>query len=116
MFRARESKPLEQSESELFHETEPALDSDGMDFDKFVSVWVQGEGEEAPTSYTNLYVRTATLDITRRSGFLQPLQGRSHHIKQILTPGQKAYLKDWLKKTSLNAWDSAEDQFRDLFE
>lgn len=117
MFRAQESKPLEQSENELFHDTEPALDSAGMHFEKFISVWVQGEGDDgAPTAYTNVYVRTATLDFNKRAGFLQPLQGRSHQIKQLLTPGQKAFLKNWLNKTSPQAWNAAEDHFRELFE
>jgi Spy/CpxP family protein refolding chaperone len=44
------------------------------------------------------------------------LQGRSHQIKQMLTPAQKTYLSDWLKKTSPQAWDASEDHFRDLFE
>jgi len=80
-------------------------------------VWVQGEGDDgAPTAYTNVYVRTATLDFKKRAGFLQPLQGRSHQIKQLLTPGQKAFLKNWLNKTSSQAWNAAEDHFRELFE
>ena len=117
MFRAQEATPLDQSENELFHDTEPAMDSAGMHFEKFISVWVQGEGDdEAPTAYTNLYVRTATLDYNKRAGFLQPLQGRSHQIKQMLTPGQKAFLKDWLNKTCPGAWDASEDPFRALFE
>jgi len=117
MFRAQESKPLPQSENELFHDTEPAVDSAGMHLEKFISVWVQGEGEDdAPKLFTNVYVRTATLDAHKRAGFLQPLQGRSHQIKQMLTPGQKAFLKDWLIKTSPEAWNSAEDTFRSLFD
>jgi hypothetical protein len=117
MFRAQESKPLEESENELFHDTEPALDSAGMHFEKFISVWVQGEGDDGdPTAYTNVYVRTATLDFNKRAGFLQPLQGRSHQIKQLLTSGQKAFLKNWLSKTSPPAWNAAEDHFRELFE
>ncbi|WP_447973160.1 hypothetical protein [Nitrospira sp. Kam-Ns4a] len=117
LFRYQDSTPLEQSENELFHDTEPALDSAGLNLEKFISVWIQGEGEEdAPTAYTNVYVRTATLDSAKRAGFLQPLQGRAHQIKQLLTPGQKAYLKDWLVKTSPQAWDAAADQFRLVFE
>jgi hypothetical protein len=117
MFRSLDSTPLEQSENELFHDTEPALDSAGMNVEKFISVWVQGDGDDgAPAAYTNVYVRTATLDLKKRAGFLQPLQGRSHQIKQMLTPGQKQYLKEWLRKTSPQAWEAAEDQFRDLFD
>lgn len=117
MFRAQEAKPLEQSENELFHDTDPAVDSAGLKLEKFLSVWVQGDGEEgAPAAYTNVYVRTATLDFNKRAGFLQPLQGRSHQIKQMLTPGQKAYLKEWLSHTSPQAWDAAEDHFRALFD
>ena len=116
LFRQDESVPLQQSENELFHDTDPALDSAGLVLEKFISVWVQGEGDETPKSYTNVYVRTATLDFNKRAGFLQPLQGRSHQIKQMLTPGQKAYLKNWLKKASPQAWEEAEDQFRQLFD
>lgn len=116
MFRHQEAVPLQQSENELFHDTEPALDSAGLNLEKFISVWVQGEGEEgAPTAYANIYVRTATLDFNKRAGFLQPLQGRSHQIKQMLTHGQKVYLKNWLSKNFPQAWEASEDHFRDLF-
>ncbi|MGH7233029.1 MAG: hypothetical protein ACREJU_16970 [Nitrospiraceae bacterium] len=117
MFRFEESTPLAQSENELFHDTDPALDSEGLKLEKFISVWIQGDEEQgAPTSYTNIYVRTATLDFNKRAGFLQPIQGRSHQIKHILTTGQKAYLRDWLSKTSPHAWDAAEDHFKAVFE
>lgn len=117
LFRATDDQPLTEGENELFHETDPALDSAGMRLERFISVWVQGDGEdEQPVSYTNVYVRTATLDVDTRSGFLQPLQGRSHQIKQMLSPGQKGYLKQWLGQHSPQAWEAAEDHFRDLFE
>ena len=116
MFRHQDATPLEQSENELFHDTDPALDSAGLKLEKFISVWVQGEGDDEPTAYTNIYVRTATLDFGRRAGFLQPLQGRSHQIKQLLTTGQKAYLRDWLSKTSPQAWNSSEDHFKAVFD
>lgn len=117
VFRAEGSTPLEQSENELFHDTEPAMDSAGLRLEKFISVWIQGEEKNGvPTVYTNVYVRTATLDFEKRAGFLQPLQGRSHEIKHMLTPGQKAFLRDWLIKTSPRAWEAAEDHFRALFD
>lgn len=117
MFRHQEAVPLEQSENELFHDTDPALDSAGLKLEKFLSVWIQGEGEEGkPTAYTNIYVRTATLDFSKRAGFLQPIQGRSHQIKQMLTPDQKAFLKSWLIKTSQQAWEESDDHFKDLFD
>ncbi len=116
LFRHNEAVPLKESENELFHDTDPALDSAGLKLEKFLSVWVQGDGDEKPEAYTNIYVRTATLDFDKRAGFLQPLQGRSHQIKQMLTPGQKAFLKEWLQKTSPQAWEASEDHFRDLFE
>jgi hypothetical protein len=116
LFRHQDATPLSQSEQELFHDTDPAMDSAGMNLEKFISVWVQGDGDETPTAYTNIYVRTATLDVQRRAGFLQPLQGRSHQIKQMLTPAQKTYLRDWLAKSAPPAWDSAEDHFKDIFE
>jgi hypothetical protein len=117
LFRAHEASPLPQTENDLFHETDPALDSSGLNMDKYLSVWLQGEGEEnAPTAYTNVYVRTATLDPEKNVGFLQPLQGRTHQIKQMLTKDQKAFLKGWLKKANLSAWEEAGDHFQDIFE
>jgi hypothetical protein len=47
---------------------------------------------------------------------LQPLQGRSHQIKQLLTQEQKQFLRQWLQVHALHAWESSEDHFRDLFE
>ena len=117
MFRQQEPKPLELSENDLYNDTEPVLDSAGLNLDKFISVWIQGDGEEEdPKLYTNVYVRTASLDVQRRKGFWQPLQGRSHQIKQILTPGQKEFLQSWLRNTSSEAWEASDDHFRDLFE
>jgi len=75
------------------------------------------EGEEdSPSAYTNVYVRTATLDPEKNVGFLQPLQGRTHQIKQMLSKEQKAFLKDWLEKTNSSAWEDAGDHFQDIFE
>jgi hypothetical protein len=115
MFRSTEATPLKESENELFHDTDPAMDSAGLQLEKFLSVWVQGEGEGTPTAFTNLYVRTATLDFQKRVGFLQPLQGRSHQIKQMLTPGQKQFLKQWLTAEAPLAWEATDDHFKMLF-
>ena len=46
LFRADEAVPLPQTENELFHETDPALDSSGLQMDTYISVWLQGEGDE----------------------------------------------------------------------
>ena len=117
LFRATESTPLTQSENELFHDTEPALDSAGLVLEKFLSVWLQGEGpEEKPSAFTNMYVRTAMLDVNKHVSLLQPLQGRSHQIKQLLLPEQKQFLRQWLEVHAPQAWESSEDHFRDLFE
>ncbi len=116
LFRATEDRPLAESENELFHDTEPAMDSAGLTLDRFLSVWVQGDGDEGkPSSFTNLYVRTATLDVSKRVGFLQPLQGRSHQIRQMLTSGQKQFLRHWLQGHGPEAWEASEDHFRELF-
>lgn len=64
----------------------------------------------------NVYVRTATLDPEKNVGFLQPLQGQTHHIKQMLTTEQKVFLKGWLQKTNPSAWEKAEDHFQNIFE
>lgn len=117
MFRAAEAIPLQESENELFHETDPAMDSAGLQLEKFLSVWIQGDGEdERPSAYTQMYVRTATLDFQKRVGFLQPLQGRTHQIKQLLTPEQKAFLHGWLSTTSPEAWEATDEHFKMLFE
>lgn len=117
MFRAAESSPLKESEHELFHETDPAMDSAGLHLERFLSVWIQGDGEDdIPTAFTNMYVRTASLDFQRRVGFLQPLQGRTHQIKQLLTPGQKDYLRNWLESASPHAWDATDEHFKLLLE
>ncbi len=117
MFRSAEALPLEESENELFHDTDPAMDSTGLQLEKFLSVWIQGDGEDdIPTAFTNMYVRTATLDFQKRVGFLQPLQGRSHQIKQLLTPGQKQFLQQWLATSAPQAWETTDDHFKMLFE
>jgi hypothetical protein len=117
MFKSTEATPLRESENELFHETDPAMDSSGLQLERFLSVWIQGEGEgEMPTAFTNIYVRTATLDFQKRVGFLQPLQGRSHQIKQLLTPGQKQFLRQWLASSAPQAWEGTDDHFKMLFE
>ena len=117
MFRSAEAIPLKESENELFHDTDPAMDSTGLQLEKFLSVWIQGDGEdEKPTAFTNMYVRTATLDFQKRVGFLQPLQGRSHQIKQLLTQGQKQFLQQWLATEAPQAWEATDDHFKMLFE
>ncbi len=117
MFRSAEALPLEESENELFHDTDPAMDSTGLQLEKFLSVWIQGDGEDdIPIAFTNVYVRTATLDFQKRVGFLQPLQGRSHQIKQLLTPGQKQFLQQWLATSAPQAWETTDDHFKMLFE
>lgn len=117
LFRQQESKPLDVTENDLYNETDQALDSAGLNLERFISVWIQGDGEEgSPTAFSNVYVRTASLDLQRRVGFWEPLQGRSHQIKQMLSPGQKEFVKGWLKETSSEAWAASEEHFIDLFE
>jgi hypothetical protein len=117
MFRSTEAIPLKESENELFHDTDPATDSTGLQLEKFLSVWIQGDGDGGiPAAFTNMYVRTATLDFQKRVGFLQPLQGRSHQIKQLLTPGQKQFLQQWLAAEAPKAWEATDDHFKMLFE
>ncbi len=85
--------------------------------DKYLSVWLQGEGEDdAPSAYTDVSVRTATLDPDKNVGFLQSLQGRTHQIRQMLTTEQKAFLKGWLQKTNSYAWEEAGEHFQDILE
>jgi hypothetical protein len=116
MFRAQGDVPLKESEQELFHEADLAMDSAGLNLERFLSVWVQGEGQDdEPSMYTSLYVRTAMLDVGKRVGFLQPLQGRTHQIKQMLTAGQKQFLHQWLSQHSPTAWAASDEQFHELF-
>ncbi|WNM57301.1 hypothetical protein [Candidatus Nitrospira allomarina] len=116
LFRAEGAVPLEQTENELFHDTDPALDSSGLQMDKYISVWLQGDGDETkPLVYTTVYVRTATLDPEKRVGFLQPLQGRTHQIKSMLSSEQKLYLRQWLSSTYPPAWEESDDHFQSIF-
>lgn len=116
LFRAEEAVPLEQTENELFHDTDPALDSSGLQMDKYISVWLQGDGDETkPLVYTTVYVRTATLDPRKGVGFLQPLQGRTHQIKTMLSSEQKMYLRQWLSSTYPTAWEESDDHFQSIF-
>ncbi len=116
LFRAEEAVPLEQTENELFHDTDPALDSSGLQMDMYLSVWLQGDGdEETPSAYTNVYVRTATLDPIKKVGFLQPLQGRTHQIKSMLSDQQKLYLRDWLSGSFPQAWEESDEYFQAIF-
>jgi hypothetical protein len=117
MFTQAGTTPIEKTENELFHDIPQALDSAALNGERYISVWVQGEEEnDKPVMYTNIYARTAILDIARQTGMLQPLQGRSHQIKKLLSEAQKNWIRDWLMKTSAEAWESSEDSFKMIFE
>ncbi len=117
MFTQVGTAPIEKTENELFHDIPQALDSAALNGERYISVWVQGEEEnDKPVLYTNIYARTAILDIGRQAGMLQPLQGRSHQIKKLLSEAQKNWIRDWLMKTSAEAWESSEDSFKMIFE
>lgn len=117
MFRQCEAGPVAKTEEELFQDIQPALDSAGLNGERYISVWVQGEEENGkPVMYTNIYARTAVLDVGRRAGFLQPYQGRSHQIKKLLSGPQKIWIKQWLVRTSEDAWEAADDSFKMIFE
>jgi hypothetical protein len=117
MFTQVGTAPIEKTENELFHDIPQALDSAALNGERYISVWVQGEEENGkPVMYTNIYARTAILDIGRQAGMLQPLQGRSHQIKKLLSGAQKNWIRDWLTKTSAEAWESSEDSFKMIFE
>ena len=117
MFTQAGTAPIERTENELFHDIPQAIDSAGLNGERYISVWVQGEEEKGkPVMYTNIYARTAILDIGRRAGLLQPLQGRSHQIKKLLSDAQKTWIKEWLMKASAEAWENSEDSFKMIFE
>ena len=56
------------------------------------------------------------LDMDKRMGFLQPLQGRPRQIKHMLVAAQKQFLREWLQDHAPQAWESTEDHVRGLFE
>lgn len=117
VFKQGGTVPLEKTENELFQTIQPALDSVGINGERYISVWVQGDEENGkPVIYTNVYARTAILDAERQAGFLQPYQGRSHQIKTLLSPAQKTWIKDWLVKSSSEAWEASEDSLKMIFE
>ncbi|MBI3809198.1 MAG: hypothetical protein HY284_01900 [Nitrospirae bacterium] len=117
MFTQDGTTPIEKTENELFHDIPQALDSAALNGERYISVWVQGDEEKGkPVAYTNVYARTAILDIGRQTGMLQPLQGRSHQIKKLLSEAQKTWIKEWLMKTAAEAWDNSEDSFKMIFE
>ena len=117
MFLQNEAKPVDKTENELFQEIQPVLDSVGINGERYISLWVQGEDENGkPVLYTNVYARTAILDVAHRAGFLQPYQGRSHQIKSLLSSPQKAWVKEWLIKTSAEAWENSDDSLKMIFE
>ena len=117
MFTQTGTAPIEKTENELFHDIPQAMDSAALNGERYISVWVQGEEEHGkPVMYTNIYARTAILDMGRQTGMLQPLQGRSHQIKKLLSEAQKTWIRDWLMKTSAEAWESSEDSFKMIFE
>ncbi|HEV8242423.1 MAG TPA: hypothetical protein VGQ07_00360 [Nitrospirales bacterium] len=117
MFTQTGAAPIEKTENDLFHDIPQALDSAALNGERYISVWVQGEEEnDKPVMYTNIYARTAILDIGRQAGMLQPLQGRSHQIKKLLSEAQKDWIRDWLMTTSAEAWESSEDSFKMIFE
>jgi hypothetical protein len=109
--------PIDKTENDLFQAISPALDSVGINGERYISVWVQAEEENGkPMMYTNVYARTAVLDLARQAGFLQPYQGRSHQIKALLSPAQKSWIKDWLIKASPEAWEASDDTLKMIFE
>jgi len=117
MFKENGAMPLDKNENELFQSIQPALDSAGLRGERYISVWVQGDEDNGkPVMYTNVYARTAILDADRQAGLLQPYQGRSHQLKRLLSSGQKAWIKNWLIKTSTEAWEATEDSLKLIFE
>src|SRR5438876_10560081 len=117
MFTQTGATPFDKTENELFHDIPQAMDSAGLNAELYNSVWVQGEEENGkPVMSTNIYARTAILDIGRQAGLLQPLQGRSHLNKRLLSEAQKIWIREWLMKTSAEAWENSDDSFKVIFE
>ena len=72
MFRSAETTPLKESENELFHDTDPAMDSTGLQLEKFLSVWIQGDGRMTSRQPSQTCMSAGNLDFQKRVGFLQP--------------------------------------------
>ena len=117
MFTQTGAMPIDKNENELFHDIPQVMDSATLNGERYISVWVQGEEKNGkPVMYTNIYARTAILDIGRQAGLLQPLQGRSHQIKKLLSEAQKTWIREWLLKTSAEAWENSDELFKVIFE
>lgn len=117
LFTQTGAMPIDKTENELFHDIPQVMDSATLNGERYISVWVQGEEKNGkPVMYTNIYARTAILDIGRQAGLLQPLQGRAHQIKKLLSEAQKTWLREWLIKTSAEAWENSDDSFKVIFE
>ena len=117
MFTQTGAMPIDKTEIELFHDIPQVMDSATLTGERYISVWVQGEEKNGkPVMYTNIYARTAILDIGRQAGLLQPLQGRSHQIKKLLSEAQKTWIREWLIKASAEAWEISDDSFKVIFE
>jgi hypothetical protein len=117
MFTQTGAMPIDKTENELFHAIPQVMDSATLNGERYISVWVQGEEKNGkPVMYTNLYARTAILDIGRQAGLLQPLQGRSHQIKKLLSEAQKTWIRERLIQTSAEAWENSDDSFKVILE
>src|SRR5438128_11045870 len=113
MFIQTGAAPIDKNENELFHDIPQVMDSATLNGERYISVWVQGEEKNGkPVMYTNIYARTAILDIGRQAGLLQPLQGRSNQIKTLLYEAQKPWISEWLLKTWAEAWENSDDSFK----
>ena len=73
MFRSSEALPLKESENELFHDTDPAMDSTGLQLEKFLSVWIQGDGQAKNICEETLYMCTGEYMKHRGSEMLRIL-------------------------------------------
>src|SRR2546428_12818534 len=100
MFIQTGATPIDKTENELFHDVPQAMDSAGLNGERYISVWVQGEEKNGkPVMYTNIYARTAILHTGRQTGLLQPLQGRPHPIQQPLRVSPMTRLRGRVAKT-----------------
>src|SRR2546427_11087510 len=97
MFIQTGAAPIDKTENELFHDVPQAMDSAGLNGERDISVWEQGEEENGkPVMYTNVYARTAIRDIRRQAGLLQPLQGRPQQIYRVLSEGRLVVVRGCL--------------------
>src|SRR5436189_4388677 len=76
MFIQTGAAPIDKTENELFHDVPQAMDSAGLNGERYISVWVQGEEKNGkPVMYTNIYARRPSWTPVGRRDCCSPCRG-----------------------------------------